>query len=366
MSNLVSSEFVAHSQYHEEKMRLKGGIHSFETEVLCADSVRREFLFSIASVNNDNSLEIGTIGVMLDLTEQNRRVQKRLRKEKPQGIIETTSAARREINQPLQMILEYSKLLLAAPPKHVFISYVRENLKQVDRLCQDLERNGVNVWLDRKSIKPGARWKDAICEAIRHGDFFIACFSNDYTSKGRTHMNEELVLATEELRKYPPGREWFIPVLLSECDVPARSIGAGDTLLDINWVPLYEDWETGIQRILSVIKPIPPKIQNLIYALRTEDRDVRDQAIEALRKIGAPSALPALIETLKDEDKYARRDAAKALMKIGPEARAAVPELIEALKDEDYAVRRWASQALEGINTPEALKAFGEYRMKFK
>jgi len=85
-------------------------------------------------------------------------------------------------------------------PKHVFISYVRENQEQVDRLCQDLERNGVNVWLDRHSIKPGARWKDAIREAIRLGDFFIACFSEDYTSKKKSYMNEELTLATEELR----------------------------------------------------------------------------------------------------------------------------------------------------------------------
>jgi len=67
-------------------------------------------------------------------------------------------------------------------PQQVFISYVRENQKEVDRLCQDLEKHGANVWLDRNSIKPGARWKDAIREAIRHGDFFIACFSDEYTS----------------------------------------------------------------------------------------------------------------------------------------------------------------------------------------
>ena len=149
-------------------------------------------------------------------------------------------------------------------PRHVFISYVRENQEQVDRLCEDLKSHGVNVWLDRNDIKPGARWKDAIREAIRHGDFFIACFSDEYTSKTKSYMNEELTLATEELRQYASDREWFIPVLLSECDVPARSIGVGETLLDINWFPLYEDWNAGIQKILSVIKPISPEIQNLI------------------------------------------------------------------------------------------------------
>jgi hypothetical protein len=139
------------------------------------------------------------------------------------------------------------------PQKHVFISYVRENQKQVDRFCSDLEKHGVNVWLDRNSIKPGALWKGSIREAIRQGDFFIACFSKEYLAREKSYMNEELTLAIEELRQYGYNREWFIPVLLSECDVPDRSIGAGETLKDIQQVMLFQDWESGIQRIISVI-----------------------------------------------------------------------------------------------------------------
>jgi hypothetical protein len=116
--------------------------------------------------------------------------------------------------------------------KHVFISYVQENKKKVDRLARDLEAHGVKVWLDRNDIKPGSRWKNAIRKAIKEGAFFIACFSAEYTSKKKTYMNEELSLAIEELRQYTTDREWFIPVLLSECDVPDRSIGAGQTLHD--------------------------------------------------------------------------------------------------------------------------------------
>jgi hypothetical protein len=214
--------------------------------------------------------------------------------------------------------------------RHVFISYVRENQDQVDRLCEDLERHGVNVWLDRNSIKPGARWKSAIQEAIRQGDFFIACFSKEYTSRvtgDKAFLNEELDLAIERLRKIHHDRAWFIPVLFAECDVPARSIGAGDTLLDINWVPLYEDWNIGIQRILSVIKPIPPEIQKLITALRSEDIDVRHQAAKALLKIGDLSVVLGLIELLNDEDERIRRAAVFALKKINtPEARKALEE----------------------------------------
>ena len=136
---------------------------------------------------------------------------------------------------------------------HAFISYVRENQEEIDRLCHELNSNGVKVWLDRNEIKPGARWKDAIREAINAGSFFIACFSQEYLSKNETHMNEEINLAIERLRKIRPDREWFIPVILSECEIPDRSIGGGAMLRDIQWVPLYEDWKGGIQSILSVI-----------------------------------------------------------------------------------------------------------------
>jgi hypothetical protein len=55
---------------------------------------------------------------------------------------------------------------------HVFISYVRENRDVVDRLARELKSRGVTVWLDRNDIEPGARWRDAIKNAISGGKFF--------------------------------------------------------------------------------------------------------------------------------------------------------------------------------------------------
>ncbi len=241
------------------------------------------------------------------------------------------------------------------PQKHVFISYVRENSKEVDRLCDVLTKHGVHVWLDRNKILPGARWREAIRSAIRRGDFFIACFSKEYASRVKSYMNEELTLAIEELRQFPTDRVWFIPVLLSECDVPARSIGAGETLLDINWVPLYENWDAGIRRILEVIRPIPIETQNLIQALTSHDSKVRQSAAEALGKIGDPASIPALTTALSDEHSDVRLYAAEALWKIGDPA--AVPALITALSDQDRSVRFRAAEALEQIADPGAVPA---------
>ncbi|HSE18758.1 MAG TPA: toll/interleukin-1 receptor domain-containing protein [Pyrinomonadaceae bacterium] len=103
-------------------------------------------------------------------------------------------------------------------------SYVRENSDAVGRLTQALRAHGIEVWLDKTQIKPGSRWADAIREGISQGDFYIACFSVEYLRRSRTYMNEELTLAIEELRQRPTDRAWFIPVLLSNVEIPARNI----------------------------------------------------------------------------------------------------------------------------------------------
>jgi hypothetical protein len=138
---------------------------------------------------------------------------------------------------------------------HVFISYLHENKTDVQRLCDDLTRNGVEVWLDRNNIQPGMRWKGAIRKGIKEGEYFIACFSSEYNERDKNYMNEELVLAIDELRKYSTNRVWFIPVLLSNCSIPDRNIGGGESLIDFQWISLQNDWDAGVQRILNIIQP---------------------------------------------------------------------------------------------------------------
>ena len=78
----IPSELAACYQRNERKMRMKGGVHSFEVEVPCYGGIRREFLFSIAPVNDVDGHGIGSVGVMQDLTEKNRAARDRIQKEK--------------------------------------------------------------------------------------------------------------------------------------------------------------------------------------------------------------------------------------------------------------------------------------------
>ena len=136
----------------------------------------------------------------------------------------------------------------------VFISYVKENNSEVDRIHQELESHDIKVWRDLQDINPGERWKRKIRNAIREGAFFIACFSKEYNKRDKTYMNEELMIAIEELRQRPADRVWFIPIKLNECEIPDRDIGGGETLKDLQYVSLYKDWDAGIQRIVKTIQ----------------------------------------------------------------------------------------------------------------
>jgi HEAT repeat protein len=242
--------------------------------------------------------------------------------------------------------------------KHVFISYVRENSAQVQQLCNDLMKNGVNVWLDRNQICPGEKWKNSIRKAIREGNFFIACFSEEYNSRDKCYMNEELCLAIEELRQYADDRIWFIPVLFSECDIPAKSIGQGETILDINWVPLYEDWPKGIDRILSVIGPIPPYIQQLIMLYENDIFHNREEIVKHLGDTKNPTVVPTLIKALSDEYSSIRVAAASALGKIKDAA--ATQALEVAVEGNDYNVKEQALISLGGIRTSDSARIIGK------
>ena len=144
--------------------------------------------------------------------------------------------------------------------QHVFISYIRENIDDVGRLCNELTSRSIKVWLDRQALGPGDRWKREIKKAIRDGAFFIACFSKEYHKRAKTYMNEELTLAIEQIRQLHIDRKWFIPIKLDDCEIPDIDIGPGETLQDFNYVDLYEDWDTGIQSIVEVIQPDSPEL----------------------------------------------------------------------------------------------------------
>jgi hypothetical protein len=191
---------------------------------------------------------------------------------------------------------------------HVFLSYVREDSAMVDRLADYLRRSGVEVWLDRNNIKPGQRWDLAIREAVRSGDFFVACFSENSVGRQRSGMNQEIVFALDELCCRPLNRTWFIPVLFSPCEIPEHSLGGTASLRSIQYVNLYENWNAGVRSILEAIAPgrlnnpraelENAKILRLVR-MGSDFTDNDDDTIGEITGFGR-AAIPIIIETMKN------------------------------------------------------------------
>ncbi|BBM86163.1 HEAT repeat-containing PBS lyase [Candidatus Uabimicrobium amorphum] len=113
-------------------------------------------------------------------------------------------------------------------------------------------------------------------------------------------------------------------------------------------IPLQNDISMAlVEKVLEKIRG--NIISTLIFHLKNKSLNTRQQATEALGKIGgkAHSAVPHLIPLLKDS--YTQQVAAEALGKIGEKAYSAVPYLTLLLQDEDKEVRIEAAKALGGI-----------------
>ncbi len=111
MPDQIPPDLAATYQRQEMIMARKGGGHSFEAQVHCADGARRDFLFSMAPIQNPGVDAIGTVVVLSDLTEKNRAARDRLQKEKLEGVLETAGAVCHEFNQPLQALSGFLEIL---------------------------------------------------------------------------------------------------------------------------------------------------------------------------------------------------------------------------------------------------------------
>lgn len=138
---------------------------------------------------------------------------------------------------------------------HAFISYVREDSRNVDELQRKLEAAGIPVWRDTADLWPGEDWRVKIRRAITDNALaFIACFSRVSVGRNKSYQNEELLLAIEQLRQRRPDDPWLIPVRFDDCEIPDLVIGGGRTLASIQHADLFGDHaHEGSQRLIATV-----------------------------------------------------------------------------------------------------------------
>lgn len=120
----------------------------------------------------------------------------------------------------------------------VFLAYAKEDKEFVKKFRNELLSRGINPWFDEQSLDPGIKWEGAIKDAIRNSRFFLAFISRNSTQKNG-YIHKELKLGLLELEKKPPGRNYFIPILLEDIDMPNYSVDVTN-IRDFHAVRIFE------------------------------------------------------------------------------------------------------------------------------
>jgi len=136
---------------------------------------------------------------------------------------------------------------IAQEKPRIFIAYAEEDLPAVRKLYRALARKGLRPWLDKNDLLPGQNWPRSIDTAIESADYFIACFSKNAIAK-RGAFHSELRYALDCAVRVPLDEIFLVPVRLDACRVPEKVAS------QIQYVDLFPDWDSGIQRVLDVIR----------------------------------------------------------------------------------------------------------------
>ena len=150
----------------------------------------------------------------------------------------------------------------------IFLSYAHIDLGYAKKIYDDLTRYGLEIWFDKESLLPGQDWEKEIRKAIRESDFFIALLSDKCLSK-RGFVHLELKFSFEIVAKYFPEDTgiFVIPVRLDDC----KPSDAYERLGKLHWIDVFNEYQTGLKKILQVVSPGTFIIRNKSKQLSSSD-----------------------------------------------------------------------------------------------
>lgn len=140
------------------------------------------------------------------------------------------------------------ELLSIINPAKVFISYAKEDDIVVERLYQELMKNGFNVWKDNHELLPGENWEIKIRRSLKECEFAILCLSEGSVNK--IGFFQEEVKRIYDLQRRRSSLDVFcIPVRINDFDSGLMP----PEFEDLQYINLYDDWDIGIEKISKVI-----------------------------------------------------------------------------------------------------------------
>ena len=109
----------------------------------------------------------------------------------------------------------------APGPLRIFLCHASPDKPAVTELYDRLLAAGFDPWLDRKKIKFGQDWRQAIRLAIENSDLILVCLSNR-SLKRDGYLQQEIEDVLNVADRQSAGKIFVIPLRLEDCEVPER------------------------------------------------------------------------------------------------------------------------------------------------
>lgn len=123
----------------------------------------------------------------------------------------------------------------------VFLSYAKEDGVVAEKIFLGLQRRGLKIWKDDKSLRVGDVFDNKITHAIKESDFAIILLSSKSVSK-IGYIQKELRQILEMSQFRPHSTAFVLPIKLDDCQVPLE-------IADFNWIEFNDDEELFMDRL---------------------------------------------------------------------------------------------------------------------
>ncbi len=132
-------------------------------------------------------------------------------------------------------------------PLRVFLSYARSDHLRVGYWFRRLLQEGFLPWMDTKSIGGSVKWEPEIEKAVRECDRFVF-FVSRHSFQREGKLRKEVHLALGRVNEMLPGKVFFIPARLEDCELE-------DSIQEFQCVDLFR--RDGASRLLQALNHNP-------------------------------------------------------------------------------------------------------------
>ncbi len=123
-------------------------------------------------------------------------------------------------------------------PNQIFISYKSVYAAFTEKLHDDLEAYGLDVWLDKRDIKPGEDWQESIGNALESCAIMIAVITPEAVESRIIQAEWNYFLSKDKP---------VFPIMLKSCEPPFR-------LQIIQYTDFTQGYEAGFGKLVTALK----------------------------------------------------------------------------------------------------------------